>query len=196
MDNGIGFQSVWTVVKKYWWVITITIIIGGGFGFLTAKTSVSYESVAKVYVDKGFVEDKNGNGLNDGDNDRFWQSINAVARTNKFKQQMLDKVDSFNGEQLTIDSNNGTNVIAVKYASDDVTNNVKVVNQATKLIKKDFLKLNTKNTKMTVIDKATKKTSQTINFSNKKTNVVMGVIYGLIVGFIVSALHFILTRKK
>jgi len=142
------------------------------------------------------VEDKNGNGLNDGDNDRFWQSINAVARTNKFKQQMLDKVDSFNGEQLTIDSNNGTNVIAVKYASDDVTNNVKVVNQATKLIKKDFLKLNTKNTKMTVIDKATKKTSQTINFSNKKTNVVMGVIYGLIVGFIVSALHFILTRKR
>lgn len=196
MDNGIGFQSVLTVIKKYWWVIILTFIIGAGIGISTAKTSVSYESIAKVYVDKGFIEDKNGNGLNDNDNERFWQSINAITKTNKFKQQMLAKNDTFNAEKLSVDSNNGTNIVAIKYTGNDVKENVKIANQATAVLKRDFIKLDTKNTKMTIIDKATKKTSQTIPFSNKKTNMLMGAIYGVIVGFIVSALHFILTRKK
>ncbi|WP_413476751.1 hypothetical protein [Latilactobacillus fuchuensis] len=196
MDNGIGFQSVLTVIKKYWWVIILTFIIGAGIGISTAKTSVSYESIAKVYVDKGFIEDKNGNGLNDNDNERFWQSINAITKTNKFKQQMLAKNDTFNAEKLSIDSNNGTNIVAIKYTGNDVKENVKIANQATAILKRNFIKLDTKNTKMTIIDKATKKTSQTIPFSNKKTNMLMGAIYGVIIGFIVSALHFILTRKK
>lgn len=196
MDNGIGFQSVLTVIKKYWWVIILTFIIGAGIGITTAKTSVSYESIAKVYVDKGFIEDKNGNGLNDNDNERFWQSINAITKTNKFKQQMLAKNDTFNVEKLSIDSNNGTNIVAIKYTGNDVKENVKIANQATAILKSDFIKLDTKNTKITIIDKATKKTSQMIPFSNKKTNMLMGAIYGVIIGFIVSALHFILTRKK
>lgn len=196
MDNGIGFQSVLTVIKKYWWVIILTFIIGAGIGITTAKTSVSYESIAKVYVDKGFIEDKNGNGLNDNDNERFWQSINAITKTNKFKQQMLAKNDTFNVEKLSIDSNNGTNIVAIKYTGNDVKENVKIANQATAILKSDFIKLDTKNTKITIIDKATKKTSQMTPFSNKKTNMLMGAIYGVIIGFIVSALHFILTRKK
>ncbi|MCT1215313.1 hypothetical protein EFM09_01810 [Latilactobacillus curvatus] len=196
MDNGIGFQSIFTVVKKYWWVIALTFVIGAGAGLMTAKTNVSYESMAKIYVDKGFREDKNGNGLNDNDNDRFWQSINAITKTDKFKQQMLKQVKQFNPEQLSIDSNNGTNIIAVKYSGSDITDNVKVVNQATKQIKTDFLKLSTKNTQMTTIDHASKKTSQKIIFSNKKTNMLMGAIYGIIIGFVISALHFILARKK
>ncbi|ANY13246.1 hypothetical protein LOX60_08855 [Latilactobacillus curvatus] len=196
MENGVGFKSVGVVFKKYWWVIFVTIIIGGAVGIMTAKSTISYETTAKVYVNKGYVEDKKGNGIFDNDVERFWQSINSLSKTQSFKKAMTKEVRDYSSDNLLIDSSNGSKVIAVKYTGATQAKSIKGAKYATELLKKEVIKYDDEKSKLVVIDQASKDTTATIGFSNKKTNSIMGIIYGAVLGFILSAIHFIVMRRK
>lgn len=196
MENGVGFKSVGVVFKKYWWVIFVTIIIGGVVGIMTAKSTVSYETTARLYVNKGYIEDKKGNGVFDNDIERFWQSINSLSKTQSFKKAMTKKVRDYSNDNLLIDSSNGSKVMAVKYTGTTQAKSIKGAKYATELLREEVLKYDDENSKLVVIDHASKDTTSTIGFSNKKTNAIMGIIYGAVLGFILSAIHFIVTRRK
>lgn len=196
MENGVGFKSVGVVFKKYWWVIFVTIIIGGVVGIMTAKSTVSYETTAKLYVNKGYIEDKKGNGVFDNDIERFWQSINSLSKTQSFKKAMTKKVRDYSNDNLLIDSSNGSKIIAVKYTGITQAKSIKGARYATELLREEVRKYDDENSKLVVIDHASKDTTARIGFSNKKTNAIMGIIYGAVLGFILSAIHFIVTRRK
>lgn len=197
MQNGVGFQSISKIVKKYWWVIVALIIIGGAWGALTAKRNVSYEATARIYVDKADSAKKSDQIIvYNSDSDRFWQNIGSLGKTDRFNRKMSTEFSDFKSNALSIDNTNGSNIFSFKYADSTAKKSAKVANYAVKQVSKELEYYSDEPLTIKVIDRATTKEASQIVLSNKKSHTLMGVIYGFIIGFIVSAIHFLIFNKK
>lgn len=196
MKQEIGFNSIVKVIKKYWLIVLTITIIGGIVGYFTTNLTRKYEAISRFYVVKGFANDENGNGIGDSDNDRFWQSISEITKTDLFKEQMTERYDSFSDHSLTVSSFNGSNIVTVKYQDKNMQKSINITNYASKILRKDISKFNkiTEPT-ITLMDQAKKKTTSTIVLGNRKSHALMYAFYALLIGLILCSLHFIHSKK-
>lgn len=185
-----------SMLKKYWWWLLLTLVIGAGLGYFTSETTTQYHATARVYVSKSMMYDKRGNGVYIGDNERFWQSIHRLSKTRKFKQQVKKKNKGFKGKSLTVDSSNGSSIVNIKYRGKSIKQSIAITRSATDVLKKLFLKYNSENAKMTVIDKASKKTAKKTVTSNRKSKILKDAFYGIFLGFLLALAHFIFIGRK
>lgn len=196
MQNKWDFKTVMNMLKKYWWWLLLTLVIGAGLGYFRSETTTQYRATARVYVSKSMIYDKRGNGIYIGDNERFWQSIHRLSKTRKFKQQVKAKNKNFKSKSLTVDSSNGSNIVNIKYHGKSIKQSIAITQSATVVLKKLFLKYNDENAKMTVIDKASKKTAKKTVVSNRKSKTLKDAFYGIFLGFLLALAHFIFIGRK
>lgn len=196
MQKGIGFQSISSVVKKYWWIIALLMVFGGGWGFMSSRTTTSYEAISRIYINK---ENSNNDGqitIYNSENDRFWQNVGSFSKTSQFEDAMTNKFSDFRTSALTIDNTNGSNIFSFKYSGSDLSRGVQITNYAVKQVSKDLKKYVQEDVTIKVIDKASTRNAEKIIVSNKKSHTLTGAIYGFILGFVVSALHYLIFKNK
>lgn len=196
MKQKIGFSSIIKIVKHYWLFVLVIVIVSGIVGYFNTNLTKEYEAVSRFYVVRGFAIDSNGNSIRDDDNDRFWQSINEITKTDMFKEQMTKRYDSFSEHSLNVSSFNGTNVVTVKYQDKNMQKSIDITNYASRILRKDISKFNEiTDPTITLIDQANKKTTSTIVLGNRKSHALMYAFYALLIGLILSSLHFIHSKK-
>ena len=182
--------------SKYWLLLLASLLIGAGIGFFVNNESAVYQTEARIYVDKGLMVDRNGNGVYTEDEPRFWQSINGLTKTKRFEKKMSKKFKNYWKDSLTVDSNNGTNIVTLKYNSPSQQTSIRTARYALKTLKAELEKYSGQNLKITVIDQANKNTTQIVTTGSKKYNIAIGALLGLFVGFLISAFHLLIKRKK
>lgn len=196
MKKQFDFKTVMIMIKKYWWLLLITLCVGAGLGYVRSTKTIHYRAKSCFYVSKKLTYDKQGNGVYTGDSERFWQSINHLSKTQKFKQKMKKQNKNFKSKSLMVDSNNGSNIVDIEYHGKSIKQSIAVAQNATETLKKMFLKYNGENIDINLIDQASKKTAKKTVTSNRKSQMLKGAIYGIFVGVLLAIAHFIFIGRK
>ncbi|MDO1605240.1 hypothetical protein Q2T76_04120 [Lactobacillus sp. YT155] len=196
MEQGLSFQTIMKFFKKTFWIFLAFIILGGVYGFIKSTQSTEYIVRGQIYVGQKVDTLGVNNGKLSVIDDKAITSISDLSTSNSFVNEITDKYPDFDVDNLTVGSSDNSNLITVKYKdTKENKDNVKMVNYVMKSLVPFVNKYND-NLQLKQVDKATKKSASLSVLSNKKSKTVMGMLYGVILGFIVSCIYYFFFNNK
>lgn len=198
MDKELSFSHIRGLIKKIWLIVFLGFLIGavaGGAMFKLGKQKQNYTASASLFVDRKFAVDQNGNGFYDEDAGRFFGDYLSFIEYPTFIKELEEKYPGYQEQNLDKKYPNFSNVLELTYQSTDKVEAMGVVNALVEQIKKNSDELMAEKGSVTVIKEPTEENLIVSPIGSLSSRVLMGAIYGLIIGLILSFIKVLFIKK-
>lgn len=199
MESGITFNMIKGFIKKIWLIVVVVTVLGAALGGILSMTKgeeIVYEANATVLVERKFDTDNNGNGLYDNDINRFWGNFMAFASDPVYLDQLEDKYPDFEDTNLEKAFFNGSNILQLKYRSSDKAEAMGIVNTTLEQIVTNSEKFLSDKAIISNETPATEDNLIEHKTSSLTTDIIIGGIYGFIIGFVLGVCRLFILKKK
>lgn len=199
MEKGVSFATIARFFASIWKIVLLSIILGvvlGGAIFKINGESANYKAVSSLFIVRNFSEDKNGNGFYDQDTGKFWGNFLSFTEYPWEVKKLKKQFPSYEKNNLEIKYPNFSNVLEISYIDTDKKTAIGVVNTLTNDVLENSKKYLSDKATISVINKADSSSTIKESTTSFKGNILMGLIYGAIVGFIVGSVQYIYKERK
>lgn len=199
MEKGVSFATIARFFASIWKIVLLSIILGvvlGGAIFKINGESANYKAVSSLFIVRNFSEDKNGNGFYDQDTGKFWGNFLSFTEYPWEVKKLKKQFPGYEKNNLEIKYPNFSNVLEISYIDTDKKTAIGVVNTLTNDVLENSKKYLSDKATISVINKADSSSTIKESTTSFKGNILMGLIYGAIVGFIVGSVQYIYKERK
>lgn len=198
MDTGITFDMIKDFIKKIWVIVVIGTILGGVLGVVynqISKKNKDYQAISSVFVNRKFDTDPNGNGFYDNDINRVWANFTSFATDEVLFDKIEEKYPEVTMDDVEKNFSYGSNLFKVSYTSKNKSEAIDIVNMIINYVTENSNKYLTDKVDIANIEEATSENVIVKNRSSLTSNLIVGVIYGFLIGLIISVVRLFLRKK-
>lgn len=200
MEASLFLKDVWTVLKKYFWLILILAILGGIIGrfVVSAGPEPSYQASSSILIERE-IEETNVIINQSDENTRFLNTAQTLIKTPvildgvKKRLNLKQSVKDL-GSKINVMNENNSQIIKITVEEKNADLATDIANE----ISKEFINnagkyLDIKEN--VVVEKAVEGGETEISHSRSNANSIMGVIIGLVLGTILAILFRTVSKR-
>jgi capsular polysaccharide biosynthesis protein len=203
MEEKLFINKIIKTLKKYFLVILLLIVIGGVVGKLMTSEAPppTYSAFAQILLERGNPETDNGIHFHSDENTRFYATVITMVETpiilDTVKNNLnLEQSNKELQEQITTENINNSKIIRVTVTDTDRENATKIANEIIETVELE-VKNHIEISNAEIIEKAVKGEENETIFARPRSNMIMGVIVGGVLGIFLSfALDYLFKRRN
>lgn len=199
MEKGVSFHSFKNYFKVLWKFLAIGIILCslvGGILFKVSDKKYNYTAVSSLFIDRKYVVDQNGNGFFDEDSGKFWGNFMSFTEYPWEIKKIQKEFPAFDKNRLTVKYPNYSNILEISYTDSDAKTALGITSKLTNLVLENTKQYLTGKADVKVIHQADQQNLIKKSTSSLQGNIMIGFIYGTLIGFIIGSIYYLIKRKK